>query len=978
MDASAGARDATRADLPELVVYPDVGSPLSLGDTEEAAVHPNGDTSPGPEAHRSGDGDVPDREDLAPSADAEAGTGSTSVPDPHPEPEGAGPEQAVEQDPQTARAVPGRGRDEPSAEGAEGETAADGAASPEDPGDAQDPGPEPLDAEPSPGPYDPDPAEQVRASFDPETDEDLAAGTGEDDGDDPRDGGSADPPVSAGPLDEPVSSDLFTPGADLFARAAAEQALPRPQEPAPPRDPALPQERQQPQEQEPGRDPGTPDGGPRTPEQRQESDPPRRTRPLIWPATPVAGIRTVEGPATDTSPDSRQQDRGAERAEPVPGRSLFGATGRGTLGTTGRGTPAVTGQGTPAPSGTAARRLADYRPLTADELVEQADAVDPYVQRSGTQPEALTDLLSSAEALREQIADLSLALDLTGTEQARTERENLLAQLDDYVLPRLRRMDAPLLAVVGGSTGAGKSTLVNSLVRREISRSGVLRPTTRSPVLVHHPYDSGAFLSQRILPGMDRITESSLVPLQPIELDAPRVTALRLVPHEGLCPGLAIVDAPDIDSVIEANRELAVQLLGAADLWLFVTTAARYGDALPWETLCEAVDRGVTVAVVLDRVPSESMRRIRTHLATRLRERGLGSSPVFVVPEIRPVGGLLPYETVAPMLSWLNRLARDARSRDVVVRRTLAGALDSLPDRIYLLATAADRQAAAYTQLGHDLETGIVRSREDLAISLADSTVLRGEVLVRWRELLGGGELMNASESAASRLRGLLRRPRPVPSEPLAVALRSGVCSLLRAATQEATDSVLNAWREREPGRGLVGTAERRPSNGRLPTLLAADPVGPEPSQAQPEDGTGDEITRTVAQWYDAVVEQAGIEGRKRRATSRAASLGVGGAAALATLLAVARPPTGAQEGKVLASGADDAARVARRILESVLGEQSTRAIVSRARRDLLQRAQTLIETEHIRLYNVLQASGVRQDEGNTLREAAQTVEEAR
>ena len=42
---------------------------------------------------------------------------------------------------------------------------------------------------------------------------------------------------------------------------------------------------------------------------------------------------------------------------------------------------------------------------------------------------------------------------------------------------------------VSGSTGAGKSTLVNSLVGSEVSTAGVLRPTTRRPVLVHNPLD---------------------------------------------------------------------------------------------------------------------------------------------------------------------------------------------------------------------------------------------------------------------------------------------------------------------------------------------------------------------------------------------------------------------------------------------------------------------------------------------------------
>lgn len=70
-------------------------------------------------------------------------------------------------------------------------------------------------------------------------------------------------------------------------------------------------------------------------------------------------------------------------------------------------------------------------------------------------------------------------------------------------------------------------------------------------------------------------------------------------------PGVVLVDAPDLDSVDDSNRELSARLLDAADLWIFVTTAARYGDALAWNTLRRAHERGVTCAIVLDR-PSPS------------------------------------------------------------------------------------------------------------------------------------------------------------------------------------------------------------------------------------------------------------------------------------------------------------------------------------------------------------------------------------
>ncbi|MEA2268764.1 MAG: hypothetical protein QOC64_1374, partial [Solirubrobacteraceae bacterium] len=72
-------------------------------------------------------------------------------------------------------------------------------------------------------------------------------------------------------------------------------------------------------------------------------------------------------------------------------------------------------------------------------------------------------------ALRDELTGLRLALETPGAAAGRAMRDELVGQVDDYLLPRLRRMDAPLLMVVGGSTGAGKSTLVNSLVGAQVT-----------------------------------------------------------------------------------------------------------------------------------------------------------------------------------------------------------------------------------------------------------------------------------------------------------------------------------------------------------------------------------------------------------------------------------------------------------------------------------------------------------------------------
>ncbi len=229
----------------------------------------------------------------------------------------------------------------------------------------------------------------------------------------------------------------------------------------------------------------------------------------------------------------------------------------------------------------------------------------------------------------------------------------MVNQLEDYVIPRIVTLEAPLLAVVGGSTGAGKSTLVNSLVGSVVTESGVLRPTTRSPVLVHNPADADWFGADRLLPDLERVHHTTHDP-----------HALQLVALDVIPQGLAILDAPDIDSVEESNRHLAAQLLAAADLWLFVTSAARYADQVPWDFLRQAAERSAAVAIVLDRTPADAVETVASHLARMLAARGLKDSPLFTVNEATLTDdGLLAPRYVAEIRSWLSELGWRRRQR---------------------------------------------------------------------------------------------------------------------------------------------------------------------------------------------------------------------------------------------------------------------------------------------------------------------------
>lgn len=558
------------------------------------------------------------------------------------------------------------------------------------------------------------------------------------------------------------------------------------------------------------------------------------------------------------------------------------------------------------------------------------------------------DLERSLEALRDAIGGTVLPLTLPDVAEQRTAARQMVSQLDDYVLPRLATIDAPLLTVVGGSTGAGKSTLVNSLVGRRVSAPGVIRPTTRSPVLVYHPSDQPWFADDRILPGLARSTGA-----------AGDARSLHLVADASIPPGLAILDAPDIDSVEAQNRTLATQLLAAADLWLFVTSAARYADAVPWDFLLSAAERSAAVAVVLDRVPPAAMQQVPPHLGQMMSERGLADSPLFAVPETSvDAEGLLPVAAVQPIRSWLAALARDAASRAQVVRQTLDGAIGALVVHTPALAQAVEDQAEVLDQLRAEVDHSYAEAVRAVSVQTQDGTLLRGEVLARWHEFVGTGEFFRALEQKMSWLRD--RVVAAFKGEPMAVgnvklAVESGLEALLHEEGEAAAERAEASWQAHPAGRAL------------LP--LAGDDL----SRSSP--GFDAAAARTIRDWQGSVLELVADEGMSKRSKARFLALGVNGVG-IALMIAVFSQTGGLVGAEVGVAGGT--AVLAQRVLEAVFGDQAVRRLAEQAKLGLDARVEALMSAELLRYHRLLEAQAIDRARADELRAAARSVEEAR
>ena len=520
----------------------------------------------------------------------------------------------------------------------------------------------------------------------------------------------------------------------------------------------------------------------------------------------------------------------------------------------------------------------------------------------GNAPEEIgTTVYDVGRDLRRDVAGVRLPLVLEGAPEAEAARHRLLNQLDEHLLPRLKELSSPAVVVVAGSTGAGKSTLYNSLLGEEVSQAGVLRPTTREPVFAYNPLD------------VDVLVHS------------PTTAMSRVVEHDGVPRGTALLDAPDLDSLLAENRSTAAQLLEAADLWLFVTTAARYGDALPWVALGQAMERGASVAMVLNRVPQHNLTTIRGDLLARLREHGMEGVPLFVIPDVGPHEGMLDRATVAPIARWLTMLAGPDRSRAVIVR-TLKGSLAALPAWVTGIADAVQAQVEAAEVLRETVDRALPAAEVSAREAVASGVVVEGSVASRWAQLAGAEKIdrvtIRHGLARSTRRKG---RSREAALQTLLDEVRAAAARTLVAAGTTADDALRAALSG--PGAPAGGPAFA-PEHG--------DPA----REAAREQAARAQVQEWVAAADRSVEALRGVDepGTAPQETAQArraeAAVKAFGPAGLAALLLTA------------AAGSDDAAR----LVQNLLGDAGQASVAALAA-DLADRAAAMVAREAVDLH---------------------------
>jgi energy-coupling factor transporter ATP-binding protein EcfA2 len=598
-------------------------------------------------------------------------------------------------------------------------------------------------------------------------------------------------------------------------------------------------------------------------------------------------------------------------------------------------TPAPDAQSAPAPE-----------PATPEPAA--SPSASPAAAPAAALPRARVDarlLEATLLNLRKRVAAIPLSFGIPGADEVALERAKILSQIDDYLLPRVRQSEAPILVALVGSTGAGKSTLVNSIVGTQVSLTGVRRPTTNSPVLACHPDDIHWFAENMFLPTLPRVRQEGLA-------RPGRDGLLVLAAVEGMAKGIALLDTPDIDSVAASHREFAYQFLDASDLWLFMTSASRYADAPVWEILQHARERGAALGVVLSRVPPSHRGELVGHFNAMLDANGIAASNRFVIPETGVVNNMLPDDVFQPIRDWLTETAQGSDRRVAVLSQTMSGVLDTFKTRVPALAAHVDAQVSLATRLRGEAESAYATAISEFDRQTRDAHLLRGEVLARWQDYAASGDLTAELRGKRTARKG--RRARKgtgnARATALDAALRAAIASLVVSVADRAAEQVTRAWRADPAGAVLLSSAEATRVRGERAEREFESAFGPAPEaglEGEPAAGLDrsapelpDRVARAVSGWQDHLIRLVETDNSKID----------GGALSLVTLIAM------------LGDGGDHAEEIVtepKRMLAAAYGAVPEIELLARARSDLAERIRLTLDEELLRYVVVLDAAGV-------------------
>ena len=313
-----------------------------------------------------------------------------------------------------------------------------------------------------------------------------------------------------------------------------------------------------------------------------------------------------------------------------------------------------------------------------------------------------SNLPSTYRALSETLA--ALAHEGAGlTPGIRAAAAAARERLERDLLPRTAGGNDYLVVGIVGPNGAGKSLLFNSLVGRKLSPSEPQGGATRRLVGAAGPE---LFQALTEVPSLAQfplipIAEASDALLAAAKENAEDPASLLLVRVPDFVPGIVLIDAPDFDSILVANRKATESLLKVTDLALVVVTRHSYHNKLGVWLLENWLRFGRPWALFYNEA-FEDAAITSEHAAQFSRDLGSPPAAVFAAPfDIELQRGTAGHQLEPHMLGGARTLLEwlGGEERRALKERALSASTAQLVDELTALHDELEREAGVAAEI---------------------------------------------------------------------------------------------------------------------------------------------------------------------------------------------------------------------------------------------------------------------------------------
>jgi hypothetical protein len=343
--------------------------------------------------------------------------------------------------------------------------------------------------------------------------------------------------------------------------------------------------------------------------------------------------------------------------------------------------------------------------------------------------------------------------------------------------------------------------------------------------------------------------------------------------------------------------------------------------------------------------------------------------------------------------------------------------LDTFRSRVPALADQVMEQLANRRALRDAVEVAYSDGLTEIAEATTGGVLLQGEVLARWQDFAGTGDLLRTLQVRRGRSGRQKRQPQ-LPARAAAVrdALQVSLESLVTAVAGRAAESVVASWQFQSAGASLLGELDAVASGpaggaGReqdfvasaLADLgLAGERAGGDrrdsATLSRPTAALAAAAAAAISSWQGTVLDMVRAENVTKRSIARVVSFddeslalaltiavlasapAAGGGASVPTAASAYGSETAAfGGGGSEADTSEDPSAVSQRLLASLFGAGLLRDMGTRVRQDLRERVTVLFRAEAWRFFEVLDSAGVPDETAATeLLQAGYALEGAR